>query len=104
MSGVLGVLVRDAIVDTDPLVPVVVSSHAVVEHGPSLLNQVGKGTTGSFVLGVFLDVIHLQNDPLAHYGAPDGRIATVQHVPLVFFDCLVDAVLKDLLRSCVLKA
>lgn len=100
---VSGVLVGNAVVDADPLVPVVIGPHAVVEHVPPFLDELGEEAAGALVLGVLADVAHEQDDLLAHYGALDGRAAVVQQVPLVFLYRLLYPVVQDLPRRRVLK-
>ena len=101
---VFGVLVGNAVVDTDPFVSVVIGPHAVVEHIPPFLDELGEEAARALVLGVLADVAHQQDDLLAHYGALDGCAAVVQQVPLVFFYRLLYPVVQDLPRRCVLEA
>ena len=65
MVRVLRVLVRDTVVHTDPLVPtlasslpVIVSSHAIVQHLSSLLDQLRQVAPSPYVLWILLHVIH----------------------------------------------
>lgn len=65
VGRVLRVLVRDTVVHTHPLVPtlasglpMVVSSHAIVQHLSSLLDQLRQVASGPYVLRVLLHVIH----------------------------------------------
>jgi xanthosine utilization system XapX-like protein len=102
--GVLGMLVRNTVVHADPLVAMKVSSHAVVEHRPSLLDQVGQTAASSGIFRVGLDVTHQQDYLFAHHRALDSRTAHVQHVLLVLLHRLIDTVLQNLLGRRVLKA
>lgn len=104
MVGVLGLLVRDAVVEADPLVAVVVGAHAVVEHVASLLDELGQVAARLHVLRVLLNVTHHQDNLLAHDGALDGRVAAVQQVSLVLLYRLLRPVLQDLPRGRVLQA
>jgi len=82
-----------AVVVADPLVPVVVCAHAVVEHPPALLDELGEVPAGCVVFGVFAHVAHVQDDPFAEDCALDGCVACVQQIPLVLLDSLVNAIL-----------
>ena len=101
---VLGVLIRNSIVHADPFVSMVVGSHAIIKHCPSLLNQIGQKATCSLVLGVDLHMTHLQDDFFTHDSALNGCIATVKNMSLVLFDGLIYPVLKNLLGSSIFKA
>lgn len=59
MVRVLGVLVGNAVVQTDPLVPVVVRSHAVVQHVSPLLYQLRQLPGSPLVLRVLLAVSYV---------------------------------------------
>ncbi len=102
MVCILGMNVRDAVVETDPFVSVIVCPHAVIEHSSPLLDQFGQITGCSVVLGILIHMIHHENDLLAHDGALNGRIPTVQQVFLIFFDGLLNPVLQNFLGSRVL--
>lgn len=84
-----GMLVRDSIVHTDPLVSMVVRPHAIVQHRPSLLDELRQESARTLVLGVLVDVTHQKDDLLAHDGALDSGTAVVQQVSLVFLDGLL---------------
>lgn len=51
-------LVGNAIINADPLVPMIVGTHAVVEHVSAFLNELSQEAAGPFVLGVLVNVIH----------------------------------------------
>lgn len=101
--GVLRMCVWDSVVHAHPLVSVVVLPHAVVEHGPAFLYEVGEVACSAVVLVVLGAVVHEEDDLLAEDGALDGGTAVVQQVALVLLDGLLDAVLQDLLRRGVLQ-
>ena len=77
---ILRVLIGDAVVVADPLVSMVVSPHAVVQHVPALLDQLGHLAASPCVLGVLADVTHHQNYLFAHERALDGGVPVVEQV------------------------
>jgi hypothetical protein len=81
--------IGNAVVDADPLVPVVVSPHAVVKHVPTFLNELSQTSTCLLILRVFTHVIHLQDHLLAHDSTLDGGVPVVQQVSLVLLNCLL---------------
>ena len=99
---VFGVLVGNAVVDTDPFVSEVIGPHAVVEHVPPFLDELGEEAARALVLGVLVDVAHQQDDLLTHDRALNGCTAVVQQVSLVFFYGLLNSVVENLPGSSVL--
>jgi hypothetical protein len=95
--------VGDAVVKADPFVAMVVSSHAVIQHISSLLDQLRQVAAGRTVLGVLAHVIHHQYYLLTHNCALNGCAPAVHQVALVFLDSLLDAVLEYLLRGGILE-
>ena len=51
--------VRNAIVQTDPFVSLIVGSHAVVKIIASFLDELGKFDSSLLVFGILADVVHL---------------------------------------------
>lgn len=76
--GIFRVLVRDTVINTYPFVSVIISPHTVVEHSSALLNKFCQFATCLFVFGIFADMVHCQNDFLAHQGTLDSCISVVQ--------------------------
>lgn len=50
--------VGNSIVEADPFVAMVVSSHTIIEHVPSLLDELGQMATCGTVFGVLAYVVH----------------------------------------------
>lgn len=94
-------LVRDSIIDADPLVAMVISPHTVIEHIPSFLDELGQESARSLVFWVDAHMAHQKDDLLAHDCALDGRTAVVQQMPLVLFYRHLASVLEDLCWGCV---
>jgi hypothetical protein len=77
MMGVFGVLIGDAVVHTYPFVPMIVFSHAKVEHIPSFLYKFSEEPSCALIFGVFVDMTHQQDNLFAHNGTLNGWTAVV---------------------------
>ena len=103
MIGMLGMHIWNAVVQTHPLIPLVVGSHAVVHHVAPLLDKLGQPTPSLLVFGVLGHMLHLQNDLLTHNRTLNSCITMIQHMPLIFLDGLANPILQDLLWGSIFK-
>lgn len=96
MVGIFRVNIRNAIVQANPFVSMIVSSHTIVQHISSLLKKEGQSSGSSGILGILGHMLHHQNYLFAHDCALNSGISAVQQVPLILFDGLLGSILQDL--------
>ena len=86
----------NSIIYTNPSVAMVISSHQILEHISSFLDQFYQRTSRLGVVGILFNMLHHENDFLAHWSALYSCASVIEQIDLVLCDGLWDSILEDL--------
>ena len=92
----------NSIVHTNPSISMIVSSHQIIQHISTLLDQFHQFSMWFLVLVILFHMFHLQNDLLTHSCTLDSCTSMISHMSLILLGCRLYSKFQYLFRSWIL--